>query len=95
MSFYEDIVKITEQSREKRFKKDTKKLLKIQKKKISKVAKEGKDYVIYLLYDETWAKFGEVETYFNKQGFKCECRESYDYNTDQRIHVSWAKENQS
>lgn len=29
MSFYEDIIKITEQSREKRFKKDIKKLLKI------------------------------------------------------------------
>lgn len=29
MNFYEDIIKITEQSREKRFKKDIKKLLKI------------------------------------------------------------------
>lgn len=95
MSFYEDIVKIMEKSREKRFKKDTKKVIKNIEKKISKAAKEGKDYVIYLLYGETWIKFGEVETYFNKQGFECECRASYDYNADWRIRVSWAKENQS
>lgn len=93
MSFYENIVKITEQSREKRFKKDTKKVIKNIEKKISKAAKTGKDYITYLLYSETWVKLGEVEAYFNKQGF--ECRASVDYNADWRIRVSWAKENQS
>lgn len=95
MSFYEDIIKITGQPREKRFKKDIKKVIKNIEKKISKAAKTGKDYITYLLYGETWIKLREVEAYFNKQGFECECRVSYDYNADGRIRVSWAKENQS